>query len=54
MDGRLRYDSTIARAAEARGFAWAYWQFDKDFVVYDVAKDAWVQPVLDALIPPTK
>jgi len=52
MDGRLRYDATIARAAEARGFAWAYWQFDKDFVVYDVAKDTWVQPILDALIPP--
>jgi endoglucanase len=52
MDGRLKYDYTIARAAEARGFAWAYWQFDKDFVVYDVAKDSWVQPVLDALIPP--
>lgn len=51
MDGRIRYTSAVARAAEARGFAWAYWQFDKDFVVYDVAKDQWVEPILNALIP---
>lgn len=51
MDGRVRYDSTVARAAEARGFAWCYWQFDKDFVVYDIAKDAWVEPILNALVP---
>lgn len=52
MDGRVRYTSYIARAAEKRGFAWAYWGFDKDFIVYDIAKDQWVQPILDALIPP--
>ncbi|GAA0525193.1 endoglucanase [Rhizomicrobium palustre] len=52
MDGRLRYTDAVARAAEARGFAWAYWQFDKDFIVYDIAKDQWVEPILNALIPP--
>jgi endoglucanase len=51
MDGRVRYDSAVARAAEARGFAWCYWQFDKDFVAYDIAKGAWVEPILHALIP---
>jgi endoglucanase len=51
MDGRIRYDAAVARAAEARGFAWAYWQFDKDFVLYDIAKDQWVEPILNALIP---
>lgn len=51
MDGRLRYTSAIARAAEKRGFAWAYWQFDKDFIVYDIANDKWVEPILGALIP---
>lgn len=45
------YDSAVARAAEARGFAWAYWQFDKDFILYDIAKDQWVEPILKALIP---
>lgn len=53
MDGRIRYDAAVARAAEARGFAWAYWQFDKDFVLYDIAKDQWVEPILKALIPDT-
>jgi endoglucanase len=52
MESRLKYDSTVARAAEKRGFAWAYWQFDKDFIVYDIATDKWVEPVLNALIPP--
>lgn len=51
MDGRVRYDAAVARAAEARGFAWAYWQFDKDFVLYDVANEKWVEPILNALIP---
>ena len=52
MDGRIRYTAAVARAAEARGFAWAYWQFDKDFIVYDIDKEAWVEPILNALIPP--
>lgn len=51
MDGRIRYTAAVARAAEARGFAWCYWQFDKDFVLYDIAKEAWVEPILKALIP---
>jgi endoglucanase len=51
MDGRVRYTAAVARAAEARGFAWSYWQFDKDFIVYDFAKDAWVEPILKALVP---
>ncbi len=46
------YNAAVAREAEANGFAWAYWQFDSDFVVYDVARDQWVQPIRDALIPP--
>lgn len=54
MESRVRYDSAVARAAEARGFAWCYWQFDKDFVVYDIAKDAWVEPIFNALIPATE
>ena len=29
-----------------------HWQFDKDFIVYDISKDAWVEPILHALIPP--
>jgi len=34
------------------GWSWAYWQFDSNFIVYDVNNDKWVEPVLNALIPP--
>ena len=52
MADRATWDGAIARAAEARGFSWAYWQLDPDFVLYDFAKSGWVKPILDALIPP--
>ena len=51
MDSRVRYTSAVARAAEARGWAWAYWQFDTDFTAFDHLKDDWVQPIWHALIP---
>jgi endoglucanase len=41
----------VARAAEARGWAWTYWQFDADFILYDIAKDSWVEALLKALVP---
>jgi endoglucanase len=53
MEYRVKWDSAVARGAEARGFAWAYWQFDPDFTVYDFSKDGWVEPILHALIPPS-
>lgn len=48
---RALWIRTVARAAEARGLPWIYWQFDGDFTAYDTAHDAWVPPVLHALIP---
>jgi len=51
MESRVRYTSFMARTAEALGWSWAYWQFDKDFIVYDIDKDKWVEPIRDALIP---
>jgi endoglucanase len=51
MDARARYTSSVARAAEQRGWSWGYWQFDSDFILYDVRRDAWVEPLLHALIP---
>ncbi|MDB5720795.1 MAG: glycoside hydrolase family 5 protein [Alphaproteobacteria bacterium] len=48
---RAAYDSSVAREAEKQGLPWAYWQFDSDFVAYDIAKDEWVQPIRDALVP---
>ena len=51
MDSRARWTSAVTRAAEARGWSWAYWQFDSDFILYDVKREAWVEPILNALIP---
>jgi endoglucanase len=51
MDSRARYTAAVARAAEGLGWSWAYWQFDSDFVVYDIEKDAWVEPIRKALVP---
>jgi endoglucanase len=51
MESRVRYVSSVARAAEKRGWSWAYWQFDSDFILYDIGRDAWIEPLLHALIP---
>src|SRR5690606_10137430 len=51
MADRTLWTSTVARAAEERGFGWAYWQFSSDFIAYDFEKQAWVQPILRALLP---
>ena len=51
MDSRVRYLTSMARAAEQRGWSWAYWQFDSDFVLYDIGRDSWIEPIRRALIP---
>ena len=54
MESRIRYTDYVCRAAEATGWSWAYWQFDGDFILWDMNKDAWVEPILHALIPVKK
>lgn len=51
MESRLRYLKFVTRTMEKFGFSWAYWQFDSDFILYDVRNEKWVEPVRDALIP---
>lgn len=51
LEARVRYIRTVAREAEARGWSWAYWQFDGDFIVWDMQRDQWVRPILEALLP---
>lgn len=51
MDARVRYTSYLARTAESLGWCWTYWQFDSDFIAWDMAKDAWVGPIHAALVP---
>jgi endoglucanase len=51
LTSRVLYTETVAREAEALGWSWGYWQFDSDFIVYDIDKDTWVMPILHALLP---
>ena len=52
LESRVRYTAAVARTAESLGWAWTYWQFDGDFIVFDMAKDDWVHPIWKALVPP--
>jgi endoglucanase len=51
MASRARYTDCVARMAEGFGWSWAYWQFDSDFIAYDIPKDQWVEAIHHALIP---
>jgi endoglucanase len=51
MASRVRWTDFVARHVESLGWSWSYWQFDSDFIVYDIDADAWVEPILHALIP---
>jgi len=50
MGSRARYTACVARTAEKFGFSWGYWQFDSDFIVYNIDKESWVTPILNALM----
>lgn len=50
---RVRWTNFIARQAEARNWSWSYWQFDSDFIVYNIDQNEWVYPIRNALIPLT-
>lgn len=47
---RAAYAGAVACEAERHGFGWAYWQFDSNFVLWDMSRDAWVKPIKDALL----
>jgi endoglucanase len=49
MESRAKYTAYVARTAERLNFSWAYWQFDSDFIVYNIDKEDWVEPILKAL-----
>ncbi|MGI5916195.1 MAG: glycoside hydrolase family 5 protein [Anaerolineae bacterium] len=48
---RVRWTSFVVREAEARGIAWAYWEFGAGFGVYDREAGRWRDDLLNALIP---
>jgi endoglucanase len=51
MNLRAAYTEGVRSEAEKHGFGWAYWQFEGDFVVWDMPHQRWVEPILRALIP---
>jgi endoglucanase len=51
MDARVRYTAYLARTAESLGWTWTYWQFDSDFIAWDMSRDDWVGPIRTALAP---
>jgi len=48
---RLRWTDFVAREAESRGFAWAYWEFNAGFGAFDPYANVWREDMLRALIP---
>ena len=51
MDSRVMWTASVARSAEKHGFAFAYWQFSSDFLLYDFSMQLFVAPILGALVP---
>jgi endoglucanase len=51
MASREKWTDHVAREAERRGWSWSYWQFDSDFVVYDIPGEEWIEPIRRALLP---
>jgi endoglucanase len=51
MNLRAAYTEGVRSEAEKHDFGWAYWQFEGDFVVWDMPHQRWVEPILRALIP---
>ena len=49
---RINWTAAVRTEAVARGFAFAWWQFDGNFVLWQGADRGWNRPLLDALIPP--
>ena len=52
MDSRARWTEAVARQAEESGMSWAYWEFCAGFGVYDPQLKIWINPLLNALLPP--
>ncbi len=48
---RTLWTNAVARAAEARHFSWAYWEFCAGFGAFDSQNEKWIPQLLSALIP---
>jgi endoglucanase len=52
MESRVNFTRLMRDSAEARGFAWSYWEFGSGFGAYDPRAQAWREPLRDALLGP--
>ncbi len=50
-ESRHLWTDAVARGAESRGMAWAYWEFCSGFGVYDPNSEQWNEPIRSALLP---
>ena len=50
VEQRAGYTAAARCEAERRGFGWAYWQFEGDFIAWDMKANAWVPQIRQALI----
>ena len=51
LDLRAAYIGAARSEAERHGFGWAYWQFEGDFIVWDMESQRWIEPIRKALLP---
>lgn len=49
LEMRAKYIAAVACQSERHGFGWAYWQFDGNFIAWDMKRDSWVEPIKTAL-----
>ena len=52
MASRAAYTRLVREAAQARGFAWAYWELNAGFGAYDPRARRWREPLRGALLDP--
>jgi endoglucanase len=50
MNSRQQWTRRVRLEAERLGLSWCYWEFGTDFGVFDPHRNAWREPLKDALI----
>ncbi len=50
MESRARWTRFVAQSALERKMSFAYWEFCSGFGVYDPQRNAWIDPLKDALL----
>jgi endoglucanase len=51
MNSRARWTQFVREETEKRQMSWGYWEFGAGFGVYDRTANAWIAPILNALLP---